>query len=108
MPLTGEEIRANLTRFVAHWSLRPGYERGEGQTFLTELFACYGQRLSDVAGFEHFQEGGFVDLLWERVCVVEMKSASEAKRLSKHPLEIKSRLAELHASIVAGAPYEPF
>lgn len=84
MPLTGEEIRANLTRFVAHWSLRRGYERGEAQTFLNELFACYGQRLSDVAEFERFQEGGFVDLLWERVCIVEMKSASEAGRLSKH------------------------
>ncbi len=47
MPPTGEEIRANLTRFVARWSVRDGYERGEAQTFLTELFACYGQRLSD-------------------------------------------------------------
>jgi hypothetical protein len=28
MPLTGEEIRANLTRFVARWSVRDGYERG--------------------------------------------------------------------------------
>ncbi len=84
MPLTGEEIRANLTRFVARWSVRDGYERGEAQTFLTELFACYGQRLSDVAEFERFQAGGFVDLIWPRVCIVEMKSASEAKRLAKH------------------------
>ncbi len=84
MPLTGEEIRANLTRFVARWSVRDGYERGEAQTFLTELFECYGQRLSDVAEFERFQEGGFVDLIWPRVCIVEMKSASEAKHLSKH------------------------
>jgi MmeI, N-terminal domain len=84
MPLTGEEIRANLTRFVARWSVRDGYERGEAQTFLTELFACYGRRLSDVAEFERFQAGGFVDLIWPRVCIVEMKSASEAGRLSKH------------------------
>ena len=84
MPLTGEEIRGNLTRFVARWSVRDGYERGEAQTFLTELFECYGQRLSDVAEFERFQEGGFVDLIWPRVCIVEMKSASEAKHLSKH------------------------
>ena len=84
MPLTGEEIRANLTRFVAHWSVRDGYERGEAQTFLTELFACYGQRLSDVAKFEQFQSGGFVDLIWPRVCIFEMKSASEANRLAKH------------------------
>jgi hypothetical protein len=52
MPISGEEIRANLTRFVARWSGREGYERGEAQTFLTELFDCYGQRLSDVAEFE--------------------------------------------------------
>jgi hypothetical protein len=84
MPLTGEEIRANLTRFVARWSVRDGYEKGEAQTFLTELFACYGQRLSDVAEFERFQAGGFVDLIWPRVCIIEMKSAGEAKRLAKH------------------------
>ena len=84
MSLTGEEIRANLTRLVARWSVREGYERGEAQTFLTELFACYGTRLSDVAEFERFQSGGFVDLIWPRVCIVEMKSASEAGRLAKH------------------------
>jgi MmeI, DNA-methyltransferase domain/MmeI, N-terminal domain/MmeI, helicase spacer domain/MmeI, target recognition domain len=84
MPLTGEEIRANLTRFVARWNVRPGYERGEAQTFLTELFECYGQQLSQVADFERFQDGGFVDLIWPRVCIFEMKSASEANRLSKH------------------------
>ena len=84
MPLTGEEIRANLTRFVARWSVRDGYERGEAQTFLTELFDCYGKRLSDVAEFERFQAGGFIDLIWPRVCIVEMKSASEAGRLAKH------------------------
>ncbi|HZK16278.1 MAG TPA: DNA methyltransferase [Solirubrobacterales bacterium] len=84
MPISGEEIRANLTRFVARWSVRDGYERGEAQTFLTELFDCYGQRLSDIAEFERFQAGGFVDLIWPRVCIVEMKSASEAARLAKH------------------------
>ena len=84
MSLTGEEIRANLTRFVARWSVREGNERGEAQTFLTELFECFDQRLTDVAKFEHFQAGGFVDLLWERVCIIEMKSASEAKRLASH------------------------
>ena len=84
MPLTGEEIRASLTRFVARWSVREGNERSEAQTYLTELFACFGQRLTDVARFEQFQAGGFVDLMWERVCIVEMKSASESKRLARH------------------------
>ncbi len=84
MPLTGEEIRASLTRFVARWSVREGNERSEAQTFLTELFECFGQRLTDVARFEQFQAGTFVDLIWERVCIVEMKSATEAKRLARH------------------------
>lgn len=84
MALIGEQIRADLNRFVARWSLRDGYERGEAQTFLTELFACYGQRLSDVAKFEHFQDGRFVDLIWPRICIIEMKSAGEVKRLAKH------------------------
>lgn len=72
MALTGDEIRASLTKFVARWSVREGNERGEAQTFLTELFECYGQRLSDIAKFEQFQAGGFVDLLWERVCIIEI------------------------------------
>jgi len=84
MPVTGEEIRANLTRFVARWSVRDGYEKGEAQTFLGELFACYGQDLTEVAKFEEFQSGGFIDLIWPRVCIFEMKSATEAKRLAKH------------------------
>jgi hypothetical protein len=54
MPLTGEEISAILTRFVARWSVRDGYERGEAQTFLTELFDCYGQRLSQVTDAANF------------------------------------------------------
>lgn len=84
MPLTGEEIRANLTHFVARWSVRDGYEKGEAQLFLNELFACYGQDLATVARFEEFQSGGFIDLLWPGICIIEMKSAGEAKRLAQH------------------------
>lgn len=84
MPVTGEEIRASLTHFVARWSVRDGYEKGEAQLFLNELFACYGQDLAAVASFEQFQDGGFIDLIWPRRCIFEMKSASEAKRLAKH------------------------
>ncbi len=39
MALTGEEIRANLTRFAAHWTLYHGSERSEAQTFLNGLLA---------------------------------------------------------------------
>lgn len=84
MALTGEEVRANLTRFVARWSVRDGYEKGEAHLFLGDLFACYGQDLAEVATFEQFQDGGFIDLIWPRVCIFEMKSAGEAKRLDRH------------------------
>lgn len=84
MALTGEEIRANLTHFVARWSVRDGYEKGEAQLFLSELFSCFGQDLATVAKFEQFQNGGFIDLSWPGVCIVEMKSAGEAKHLAKH------------------------
>lgn len=85
MPPSGEEIRARLTAFAARWSVYEGTERSEAQTFLNELFACYGTERSDVARFEHHQTGsGFVDLIWPRVCIIEMKAPSEARRLRMH------------------------
>jgi hypothetical protein len=84
MALSGEEIRAKLSAFAAHWSVYDGSERGEAQTFLNELFECYGQKRADVAAFEQSQAGRFLDLLWPRVCLIEMKAPSEAKRLHKH------------------------
>jgi len=50
--LTGEEIRRRLSVFAARWSVYDGGERSEAQTFLNELFECYGTRRSDVARFE--------------------------------------------------------
>ena len=82
--LTGEEIRAALTAFAARWSVYEGTERSEAQTYLNELFACYGTDRSEVAHFEEYQAGRFVDLMWPRVCLIEMKAPAEAKRLAKH------------------------
>ncbi len=84
MPLTGEEIRARLTAFAARWSVYDRSERAEAQTFLNELFECYGTRRGDVATFEEPQEGRFLDLIWPRVCIVEMKAPKEAKKLAAH------------------------
>ena len=85
--MTGEEIRARLTAFAARWSVYEGGERAEAQTFLNELFECYGIRRSDVARFEQAQAGRFLDLIWPRVCLIEMKAPAEAKRLEKHRLQ---------------------
>jgi hypothetical protein len=83
--LTGEEIRANLARFAAHWTLYKGSERSEAQTFLNELLVCYGSDRREVgAQFEAPQEGRFLDMLWSGVCIIEMKAPSEVKRLSRH------------------------
>jgi hypothetical protein len=82
--LTGEEIRAGLAAFAARWSVYEGSERSEAQTFLNELFECYGTKRSEVAHFEQAQAGRFLDLIWPRICLIEMKAPSEAARLVKH------------------------
>ena len=83
--MTAEEIRRNLVEFARKWSLYDGTERAEAQTFLNELFAAYGQDRYEVgAHFEEAQAGRFLDLIWPRVCLVEMKRPSEAGRLASH------------------------
>lgn len=84
MPLTGEEIRQRLIPLAERWSVYEGSERAEAQTFLNELFACYGQDRAEVATFEEPQAGGFIDLIWPRKCIIEMKRPSEADRLIRH------------------------
>lgn len=84
MSLTGEQIRQRLQAFAAKWSVYDGSERAEAQTFCNELFACYGQDRQQVAVFEKPQAGRFVDLMWPRVCLIEMKAPAEAGRLAKH------------------------
>lgn len=84
MSITGEEIRHRLTGFVEKWSSYQGSERAEAQTFLNELFGCFGTDRQEVARFEDPQHGRFLDLIWDRVCIVEMKRPGEAQRLDRH------------------------
>lgn len=85
MPLTGEEIRQRLVAFGEKWSLYQGSERAEAQTFLNELFKCYGQdRQASGARFEEAQHSKFLDLIWPRICLIEMKRPSEAANLAAH------------------------
>jgi len=84
MALADEEIRRRLVEFAAKWSVYDGSERAEAQTFLNELFRCYGSDRGEVARFEDAQHGRFLDLIWDRVCLIEMKRPSEARRLSEH------------------------
>ncbi|MBA3347942.1 MAG: hypothetical protein H0T13_05225 [Actinobacteria bacterium] len=84
MALTGEEIRARLSVFAAKWSVYDGGERSEAQSFLNELFDCYGTSRQDVATFEQRQGTTFLDLLWPRTCLIEMKAPSETGKLAAH------------------------
>lgn len=79
-----EEIRRRLTEFAMRWSLYSGSERAEAQTFLNDLFTCFGTSRRDVARFEDPQRGRFLDLIWDRVCIVEMKRPSESGNLAAH------------------------
>ena len=83
--MSGEEIRRRLVDFARRWSLYDGSERAEAQTFLNELFACFGtDRVAAGARFEEPQQGKFLDLIWPRRCLIEMKRPSEARRLEAH------------------------
>jgi hypothetical protein len=85
MPVTIEEIRRSVVEFALQWSLYSGSERSEAQTFLNGLFTCYGSdRRAVGARFEDPQEGKFLDLIWPRICLIEMKRPSEAARLAAH------------------------
>lgn len=84
MSVTGEEIRHSLAEFTSRWVSYRGSERSEAQTYLNELFECFGTRRGDVARFEDAQHGRFLDLVWDEICLVEMKRPSESSRLSSH------------------------
>jgi hypothetical protein len=85
LALSGEEIRHQLAEFAAKWGGYEGSERGEAQTFLTQLLRCYGTDREAVgAKFEEPSAGKFMDMIWPGVCIAEMKRPSEAARLDKH------------------------
>lgn len=77
---SGEEIQKALQTFTKKWEGYEGSERAEAQTFLNELFACFGSDRTAVgAKFEDFKSSaGFMDLHWPGVCIVEMKAPNKA------------------------------
>jgi hypothetical protein len=80
--MTGEEIRRNLAEFASRWDTYLGTERAEAQPFLEDLLRCFGTARRDQGiRFEDFTGGGFLDLHWPGVCIVEMKRPSEGANL---------------------------
>jgi len=50
-----------------------------------ELLACYGTDRKQVASFEERTgKGGFIDMIWPGVCLIEMKRPSEGEKLENH------------------------
>lgn len=86
MAVTGEEIRRGLAELAARWGGYDGSETAEAHTFLTELLACYGTQRRDagVRFEESTRSGGFMDMIWPRACIFEMKRPSESNRLVAH------------------------
>ncbi len=86
---SGEEIQGALRGFVAKWQDYTGTEKSEAQTFLNELFACYGSDRRELgAEFEFFVPGaGYMDLHWPEVCLVEMKAPSVAVETARPQAE---------------------
>lgn len=88
--LAGQEIQRALRDFVGRWRDYAGSEHAEAQTFLNELFACFGtDRRAAGVRFESDQprpdgSHGFVDALWPQRCLIEMKRPSEGGRLAEH------------------------
>lgn len=77
-PLSWDQIRANAVEFVREWS-GESYERGESQSFWTELFAVYGVWRRAVARFEARAKkvdggSGFIDVFWPGMLIAEQKS----------------------------------
>ena len=82
---SGQEISAALRTFTARWRGYAGSERGEAQTFLNELFACYGTDRKTVAVFEDAHSStGIMDCHWPGVVIVEMKAPQWADRIEAH------------------------
>ncbi|WP_299169388.1 DNA methyltransferase [uncultured Arthrobacter sp.] len=86
---SGEEIRAALVQFSARWSTYLGSEKAEAQTFLNELFECYGSnRQTAGAKFEDFKSSaGFMDLHWPATLIVEMKKPGIAVQSAREQVQ---------------------
>jgi hypothetical protein len=78
MPLSWTDIRSNAIAFSREYK-DASREDADAQSFWNEFFKVFGIRLRRVASFERpvkksDGKGGFIDLLWKGVVLVEHKS----------------------------------
>ncbi|GIJ26838.1 DNA modification methyltransferase [Micromonospora qiuiae] len=106
---SGEQIRAALIKFIGRWQTYAGTERSEAQTFLNELFECYGRNRKDAGAlFEDAHSStGIMDLHLPGLLIVEMKAPKESGRLAQHR---KQALDYWHnsADVTVGRPAPRF
>ena len=75
--------KARASKFVERWR-GEAYERGEAQTFWNEFFEIFGRDRKSMARFEVYvrtkmrRHGGFIDLFWPKVLIIEHKSTGRS------------------------------
>src|SRR5690606_22296071 len=78
MPLSWNEIRDRANKFSKEWAGESS-ESAEAKTFWNEFFEVFGRSRRRAASYEYpvkgtNGKGGFIDLLWKGVLLVEHKS----------------------------------
>lgn len=86
---SGEEIQRALGAFVERWRDYGGTEKSEAQTFLNQLFECYGSDRRELgAEFEFFAPtAGFMDLHWPGMALIEMKAPAVELKVAQQQVE---------------------
>ena len=79
MRLSWNEIRSRAAGFAREWA-DAVYEKGETHSFYNDFFEIFGVRRRTVARYEEHvrrldRAGGYIDLFWPGVLLVEQKSA---------------------------------
>ena len=82
MRLSWNELRPRAAKFARDWA-DAAYEKGETQSFYNDFFAIFGVQRRSVARYEEHvtrldNSGGFIDLFWPKVLLVEQKSAGRS------------------------------
>ncbi len=99
MPLSWNEIRARALTFSKEWADETS-EDAEAKAFWDAFFAVFGVTRRRVASFEEpvkksDGKGGFIDLLWRGVMIVEHKSrGKDLDRATKQAFEYFPGLKE--------------
>ncbi len=97
MALSWNEIRSRALNFSKEWA-GAWNENADGKPFLIDFFEVFGISRRKVATFEHKvkkldDHGGYIDLLWRGVILIEMKS--RGKNLDKAFQQAKDYLPGL-------------